>query len=782
MTALLLGVRFALTGNRARLIVTSTALAFTVGILLAALGIGPALQAKSQRLDARSRQTVSQPAADQALTLSTDADTFWRGQPLTIRRVTAVHGGVVPPGLRQLPQPGEVAVSPSLRDILRGSHSEELAHRVPGRISAVIADPGLAGPRELFAYVGVAATARPSTQHVTDQVSSYGSHRKKEPVSLQLRTAAALGGLALLLPVLVLVATATRLSAASRDRRLSAIRLIGATPRQARLVAAGEALAFSAAGVVLGVAGFLSLRGTAARLLPLPDGLFAQDLQPSGRVVVLVLLGVPVLAVLTSLLSLRRVVTSPLGVRRDARVRRAGWARLLPLTGGLLLLVAARLNPREVSGGTHLGAALLLGGGGLTLVGLAVAGPAVSRLGGLVLGRVGRGVGSALASERVAADPGASARVITGSVLVVFSAGWLLAFLPTLQASQGDQGQAAARVLPSSALQGFFRSPSPSDLVRGLPGVRQVLGVGQVALAPPGFRPGTTPVDGTAFDSGSWPTSLPVVDCRQLAAVLGHDIGCTGATAYAVAPPRSVAFASSTVQRGVSLQVLDDQERRVLGHLTIPASLPQLHLSEVDKASGLVSGTVLLTPSALPRGLSARLPQQSTIITDGSPASVERVREALPVDAYAMTLREQAASAQRVYDGYVRAVVLGLVMAITVGAASLAVSTADSARERRRSTAALVAIGVPLRTLRRAVLLQMAAPMLTNVLLALGAAAAASTLYLDLYAADGSPRTPLPWLGWALTGLAAVVAVVLATCATLPLVNAAGRPDALRTE
>ena len=785
MTSLLLGLRFALTGNRARLVVTSTALAFTVGILLAALGIGPALQAKSQRLDARSRIT-SQPAASQPVTLSTDADTYWRGQPLTIRRVTAVHGGVVPPGLRRLPGPGEVAVSPSLRDILQGRHSRELAHRVPGRVSAVIADPGLAGPRELFAYVGVTAGAQSDGQHVSEQVVSYGSQRKKDPVPLQLRTAAALGGLALLLPVLVLVATATRLSAASRDRRLSAVRLVGATPRQAGLVAAGEALAFSAAGVVLGVLGFVALRGTAARLLPLPDGLFAQDLQPSGRVVVAVLLGVPVLAVLTSLVSLRRVVTSPLGVRRDARVRRAGWVRLLPLATGLLLLVGARLNARSVSGGTHLGATLLLGGGGLTLVGLAVAGPAVSRLGGLVLGQLGRGVGSSLASQRVAADPGASARVITGSVLVVFSAAWLLAFLPTLRASQGSTPGGPARLLPAGTLQGYVRSPAQADALRAVPGVRHLFAVGQVALAPRGYRPGPAPQDGTSPPEASQPSPVPVLRCEDLAAVLGRDIGCNGATAYEVVSAVSAAHGSPfPVRRGVALEVLDGTQEGVVGQLVLPRSLPQLHLTDAELAFGNAYGRfgpLFVTPQAFPPAVSGGLSPSVLVISDGSPATVERIRDAFPPGVSATTFEEQASSATRVYDGYLRAVVLGLAMAIAVGAASLAVSTADSARERRRSTAALVAIGVPLRTLRRAVLLQMAAPMLTNVVLALSAAAAASSLYLGIYAEGGAPRTPLPWTGWALTGLAAVVAVLLATAATLPLVNAAGRPEALRTE
>lgn len=178
------------------------------------------------------------------------------------------------------------------------------------------------------------------------------------------------------------------------------------------------------------------------------------------------------------------------------------------------------------------------------------------------------------------------------------------------------------------------------------------------------------------------------------------------------------------------------------------------------------------------------LPAQLTITSDGSLATVERIRAALPPTSVysAQTIEEQASQRRYVHDSYTRAVMLGLATAIAVGAASLAVSTADSARERRRSTAAMVAIGVPLPTLRRALLLQMAAPMLTNVLLALGAAAAASTLYLGIYAQDGITRTPLPWMGWSLTGLAAVVAVLLATAATLPLVNAAGRPEALRTE
>ena len=188
--------------------------------------------------------------------------------------------------------------------------------------------------------------------------------------------AAQLGALGLLLPVLVLVATATRLSATTRDRRLAAIRLVGATPRQAAAIAAAEGLVVGVLGVVAGIGLFLAVRPAAAALLPYPEGVYAGDLAPRLSGWLLVVVGVPLLAIVTSILSLRRVLTSPLGVRRTARVRTAGWWRLVPLLVGLAMLVTlrARAGPPDY----HVSAALLLGGGGLTLIGLAVAAPAVS--------------------------------------------------------------------------------------------------------------------------------------------------------------------------------------------------------------------------------------------------------------------------------------------------------------------------------------------------------------------------------------------------------------------
>jgi len=128
-----------------------------------------------------------------------------------------------------------------------------------------------------------------------------------------------------------------------------------------------------------------------------------------------------------------------------------------------------------------------------------------------------------------------------------------------------------------------------------------------------------------------------------------------------------------------------------------------VHLTDTEPTLGYAFGAfgpVFVTPQALPPAVAGELSASLVITSDVSPSTVERIRDAFPPGVLATTIQEQASFAARVYDGYVRAVVLGLVMAITVGAASLAVSTADSARERRRSTAALVAIGVLLRTVR----------------------------------------------------------------------------------
>ncbi|MGH3069915.1 MAG: FtsX-like permease family protein, partial [Streptosporangiaceae bacterium] len=66
--------------------------------------------------------------------------------------------------------------------------------------------------------------------------------------------------LAILAPVLIFIATATRLSAARREQRFAAMRLAGATRRQVSLVAATESTVAAILGVAAGFGVFFGLR------------------------------------------------------------------------------------------------------------------------------------------------------------------------------------------------------------------------------------------------------------------------------------------------------------------------------------------------------------------------------------------------------------------------------------------------------------------------------------------------------------------------------------------
>ena len=147
--------------------------------------------------------------------------------------------------------------------------------------------------------------------------------------------------IALLFPVLIFIASATRLSAARREQRFAAMRLVGATPRQISLIAAVESSVGAITGVLLGFGLFALFRPELAKIPFTGSPFFPSDLAVNLPDVLAVALGVPVAAAVAARLALRRVTISPLGVTRrvtperatcvaaDAVVRRDRRARLL---------------------------------------------------------------------------------------------------------------------------------------------------------------------------------------------------------------------------------------------------------------------------------------------------------------------------------------------------------------------------------------------------------------------------------------------------------------------
>jgi hypothetical protein len=803
-----LGLRLTFSGSRVRLLLMVGGVAAGVALLLGVVG---ALPAAAERVAKTAGRGVEPDPGSAERREGVDARLstgMWRGRQLRILLIETVGPPVAPPpGVPRTPGPGEVFASPALARALAGGHGAELAPRLPGAVVGTVTRAGLVGPDELYAVAGVGpgaldgegyalGFARPAGGLFASQaayVDGTGGRREANSAAT-LPVLLVLAAVGLVVPLLVLVGTATRLSAAGRERRASAIRLVGATPRQLRRLGAVEGATMGTLGAAAGLALFLLLRAPMAALIPVRDGVYAGDVAPPLPAALAVLAGVPVLTAVAGVLALRRAVYTPLATRRQAARPDAGPIRLVPLAAGLLALAVAYADRGALATGAWHAKALLFGGAVACLAGIAVGAAPLSRLAGALLAHRAPGLASQLAGRRMLRDPAAAGRAVVGTALVVVVVGWLVALLPVLTPTSPDGNGHLVGVLPEGTVVVTLAKASDVDsataALRAVPGVRAAVAVRVLTLLPPGvpMADGYDPAD-PRLDQG---VRAVVADCPRLAAVLGEPLpGCRPDTVMRL-PDSTLDAATLAAAR---LQPMGEGDSRrsdpAAPVLRVPSTLDTAALPAgltVDTAYGFaIRGDVLVPPSLLPGWDGADRWFPTLLVgTDGRAGTVEAVRGglgAMPLALPPATPRESVHLAQSDSDGYRQAALVVAVAVVLTGGLSVAVTTVDGVRERQRAHAALSAIGVPVRLLRRGVLLYTALPLLLSVGLAILVTAASSWLYLRLVPEDpATVAVALPWAGYAAIGAAAVAACLLATVAALPFVRATTRPDALRTE
>ncbi|MGW0571810.1 ABC transporter permease [Streptomyces tauricus] len=216
--------------------------------------------------------------------------------------------------------------------------------------------------------------------------------------------------LLLWVPVLGFLGQCARIGAVHRDRRLAGLRLAGATPGQVRRIAALE----SGLACLLGA----SVAAVFCTLLML--NVSQQGFPPRAWAgFALVTCAVPLLAVLVSVVALRRVVASPLGWVRRVRPghgRLATLALVVPavLVGlGALLVVVRGTGPGTTAFPLLVFCAVALTGAGA----VAVTGLTARAVGRRLAARTGSPA-VLLAAERLRADPWATARTHATVLLV----------------------------------------------------------------------------------------------------------------------------------------------------------------------------------------------------------------------------------------------------------------------------------------------------------------------------------------------------------------------------
>ena len=405
---LALGARMAVAGGRGgvvRAAMTAVGVALGVALLLVAASIPAIIPARHVRAEARDFVYIGAPH------LNASANTMLVAQANTAYRGTQIRGllmrpegarAPVPPGVRALPGPGEMVVSPALGHLLSTKDGALLRPRLPYRITGTIGAPGLSGPGDYAYYAGSDRLVQGTQVTRIDHFGDASTQPGLDPILLLLTT---IVFVVLLLPVGVFTAAAVRFGGERRDRRLAAVRLVGADAATARRIAAGEALASAVLGTALGALFFLAARQLVPRVTLWDISVFATDLRPAPVLAALVAVAVPVAAVTVTLLALRRVVIEPLGVaRQSAGARRHVWWRLLLPVLGAVLLAVGRGRTSVVAAG----AMLVLTGVVALLPWLVEA--AVRRLGRAAGGTVSW----QLAVRRLQLDSAASARVVAG--------------------------------------------------------------------------------------------------------------------------------------------------------------------------------------------------------------------------------------------------------------------------------------------------------------------------------------------------------------------------------
>jgi hypothetical protein len=766
-----LGLQLTLRSGRealVRLLITAAAVAVGVALLLGVLAEFHAYQANASQPCWSCTQGASVPA-----TLPTHGELwnnsvdFYQGQTISRLDVAALGPDApVPPGISKLPPAGDYYASPALAALLKTVPADELGQRFPGKMIGTIDQTGLNGADDLAIYIGY-PTAQlnniPGTQWVT---SIYGGP-PQAVFSPFFRFAFLVGVLAVVFPMLVLISTATRLAADRREERFAALRLVGGTPGDIRIVATVEAIISAFLGAVGGTIIFLLIRPALAGASLVGTQYFESDLTPTAIGYVAMLVGVPAAAAIASVVSLRRVQISPLGVSRRARPKPPTFWRpiVLVICLGVYVYGLSKTSPQSIGAPAYPGLIL-------TMIGLVIAGPWLTEQAARLFGRVTGGSSALLASRRLADNPKGAFRAVTGLVLAVFLGTMVGLMVPA--ANETEVTPTAGSLSNVLVGQVGVAPAAGQQLIHGLESIhgaavyplyelQQVPGGtsaagngGSVAVGKGQGGPNGQPASGPNGNVGNpkvFYGSLVAVSCASMHALGGLGQCAPGLTAVQV------------------------QDGSIFG----------------DNPKGDTDPIVSASSQSYTGPLTT-LPLQAVLVKVNSPATLERVRTYLAVNAppqigggygasptpprtFGETLQIRIARAATFEKILYAAVALTLIVA----GCSLAVTVGGGLVDRKRPFTLLRVSGTPVSVLSRVVLFEAAVPLVAATVVAAAIAYGTSVMAFLRLAPAG---TAIPQPGrdyYTIMGIGLLIAFGVIAL-TVPLLRRMTAPSTIRFE
>ncbi len=774
-----LGLRLVISGGRqaiTRLVVLAVAAGLGTGLLLTAAAATNAAATWNNRHAWFLTGTASVPAGPANTGV---APLWWHpsgdvfdGQQINRFDVAATGASSpVPPGIPRDPGPGQYYASPALAALLRSAPADQLADRYPGRLAGPIGDAALPSPKSLILIVGrtpvqlagtpgsVQVTSIPAKAPLSGGLLNPGGLNYSPPdvpggksaIDLVLSVVA----LAILAPVLIFIATATRLSAARREERFAAMRLAGATRRQVSLIAATESAAAAILGVAAGFGIFFLLRIPVARIPLIGQPFFPAELSLSLPDILLVAAGVPVFAAVAARLALRRVQISPLGVARRATPKPPRAWRTVPLPACLAELGfwTAHGHPASVSGQTQAFASSFA----LILVGLFIAGPWLTMAAARGLARWTGRPSTLMAARRLADDPNAAFRAVSGLVLALFITTMAVVVITTQDTKNltrwGTAAEAnvltdqlAAQQQSGPGSRGSpGRTASVTPLVARLQGIHGIQGAVVVRADPRLTVPGS--LLGTGPRTPQGPVPAGVVSCAQLAAVTALGRCPAGAAA--------AAFPQGGFSPGSPL----------FGRNTTGITWPAANVSAARLATLGADGI--------------------NVQTDGTTSAVEQARTLLenapayPGAGPPVTIGDIIAQHNSKDNHYQQLANVVILVSLLIAGCTLAAGIAGGLADRKRPFSLLRLTGAPLATLRHVVALEGAVPLLSAAATAIGAGFAAAAGFASV--AQQHPMAA-PGAAYYLLTAGGIMVSLGIIAATFPLLARITGPEVTRND
>jgi hypothetical protein len=777
---LLLGGRFAVGGGREgwiRTALTAVGVGLGVALLLLAAAVPAMMDHRDQRRVARDTVSLGEqqePTATSFL-LAEDGTTF-RGKDIT-GVLLRPDGPAMrpPPGVTRVPGPGQMVASPALRKLLESAPL--LRERIPYEMAGSIGHAGLLGPSELYYYAGS------DTLSVTDatgqdgnayRMARFGHHSNSEVMGPEFQLLLVIVLVVLLLPVGVFVATAVRIGGERRDRRLAALRLVGADVHTTRRIAAGEALLGALFGVLLGAVFFLVARQFAGHVTVRDISAFPADMTPDPALTVLIVLAVPAAAVAVTLLSLRRTSIEPLGVVRQGlgRRRRLWWRLAFPAAG--LTLLAPLFG--TVQGNRPINETQVATGAVLLLIGVTAVLPWLVET---AVGRLHGGpVPWQLAVRRLQLSSGSAGRMVSGVTVAVAGA----IALQMLFAGVDQDFVAGTGADPTRAQVQVYGLNTTVDRTRqeiaqlaGTTGVTRAVGYTRAEAN----RPDASALSGDALHA----TSVPVIvgDCaslRELAAIGA----CRPGRVFLVPPPPDEGGGTSGYMRpGARLDLNTAYADSYTGTprlWTIPPGTPTAAV-RVDPLGSRTWG-VFTTPGVIDGSRLSRPSAQIYVSLDRrTPDAVEHVRNTTAsFGAGTATSDISGTTTKSSYTQLQRGLFAGATLTMVLIGASLLVTMLEQLRDRRKLLAVLVAFGTRRSALMWSVLWQTAVPVVLGLLLAAGGGIGLGAALLAM----ASRPVEMDWSGVVSMSAIGAAVVLAVTLLSLPPLWRLMRPDGLRTE